>query len=236
MKVLFNLCKLRNCGIKIIDNSTYLDSDEFVYQEYKASDVFCIDVLEKHVIGQASGLTTNIVQSFEESEFKNLKDGWYTLHHIILPSKDYFERLKGVGGVLFQYDTFYYADSEKFYKFKSGSSEEVSITEIIERNPINTSILEYKVNYFSVCDLNECYIRLAKASLDSYIRCKPKAGSELLFNRDVVWMTLNVIKYYVELGELENAEIMLSKLNTCNGFCKHLNRIEGNEKGCGCGN
>lgn len=235
MKILFNLCKSKNCGINIIDNSTYLDSDEFVYQEFKASDVFCIDVLEKHVIDSDSILTVKINKSFGQSNFINLKDGWYSLHHIVLPSQDYFNRLKEVGGVLFKYETFYYTDGEKFYKFKGNLQQETTINEIIERNPINTSILEYQVNYLSVCEINECYIKLAKASLDSYIRCKPKAGSELLFNRDVVWMTLNVIKYYVELGEMESAEIILNKLDTCNGFCKHLNKLSGNEKGCGCG-
>lgn len=233
MKVTFNFCKLNNCGIKITDNSEYLSGEDFVFQEFKSEDIYCINVLEEHKIEEDSIYTTKITKAFESSEFEKLIDGWYTLHHIILPSEEYFNKIKLEEGIFNQYNGFYYTDGEKYYKYLDSETTEVDIIEIVTRNPLNTSILSYCANYFSLCQLNECYINYARKILSGNIRCENYQSKELIFNRDLIWMTLNVIKYYVELEKLENALVLLNKLDSCNGVCKH-NLKEYDTKRCNC--
>jgi pentatricopeptide repeat protein len=49
-------------------------------------------------------------------------------------------------------------------------------------------------------------------------------------------MTINVIKYYLDRGEYEEAERVLEEIIGCNGFCSNSNSNSKSKKGgCGCG-
>ena len=42
---------------------------------------------------------------------------------------------------------------------------------------------------------------------------------EAIYNRDFLWMTINVIKYHTEFGDLLEAQRLLETINSCNGLC-----------------
>lgn len=56
------------------------------------------------------------------------------------------------------------------------------------------------------------------------LKCKSKNADldNLIFKRDFVWMTINVIKYSVSLGQYAEAQRILEQVNTCNGFVIQL--------------
>jgi hypothetical protein len=235
MNITFSYCKLDSCGIKVTDTSTYLDSSTTgqVFQQFKASEVYCVDVLEKHIIGSDSTYTTKWASAAGSSEFSSLVDCWYTVHHIVLPTKEYFDTALAAGGVINTYSGFYYTDGTKFYLYANNTSTEVTITEVVTRNVENTSILKYEADYFSICNLNACLIKLIEITLNKNIKCQSSQLVEDTFNRDLVWMAIYVIKYYVESGDLESALILLNKLQSCNGVCNYVNNTY-NGSGCGC--
>lgn len=235
MNITFSYCKLDSCGIKITDTSTYLDNSTTgqVFQQFKASEIYCVDVLEKHIIGASSTYTTIIIPAAGSSSFSSLVDCWYTVHHIILPSKVYFDTALAGGGIINTYAGFYYTDGTKFYLYANNVSTEVTITEIVTRNVENTSILKHVADYFSICSLNTCLIKLAESTLNKNIKCQSSLVIEDVFNRDLIWMSTYVIKYYVESGDLESALILLNKIQSCNGVCNYINETY-NGSGCSC--
>ena len=60
------------------------------------------------------------------------------------------------------YDVVYYSDGLKVYKYIDNESVEVSIDEVINRNPERTTISIVTKNYVSVCYLKKCYINLCQ--------------------------------------------------------------------------
>jgi len=54
-----------------------------------------------------------------------------------------------------------------------------------------------------------------------------------IFNRDLVWMTINVIKYSIEIGQYYEAQRFLENLIGCGNICAEY--ISDNKKGSGCG-
>ena len=53
-------------------------------------------------------------------------------------------------------------------------------------------------------------------------------------------MTMNVIKYYLDLKQLSEAQRLLEETMSCNGFCKSsflkYSLTNNTVSGCGCGN
>ena len=136
------------------------------------------------------------------------------------------------------YDAVYYTDGLKIYKYIDNESVAVSIDEVINRNPEGTTISIIKKNYVSVCFLKKCYVNLCQQLFKSNIltECSNfnKNNCELIFQRDLVWMALNVIHYYTELNQLAEAERIIEQLGRgCNGLCKS-NESNVSKSGCGC--
>jgi hypothetical protein len=64
-----------------------------------------------------------------------------------------------------------------------------------------------------------------------YNKCK-KVNNNALFDRDFLWMTINVIKYNLDLGYNEEAQRILDEFNSCgNNICNNYSSIN---YGCGC--
>lgn len=241
MIVKLNVCKLGgedNCYLKIVDASTDFlpeNSETPEFQKFKLSEVKNIDVIRLNGIDKTDILKVFISDVGLSNTFKIEKDGWYDIQHIILPTKEWFDKALAEGGMIYTYDTVYYVDGEKLYKYKDMTTTEVKIEEILNRNPINTTISLACQDHFSIFYLMHCYILLAEKLLSVNLRCKDEQLSELTFNRDVLWMAINIIKYAVEFGDLSGAAVRLSKLDYCNGLCKKLDSGTLNISGCGCG-
>jgi hypothetical protein len=81
----------------------------------------------------------------------------------------------------------------------------VEIDELL-RNPSNTNINIISKEVFSICFLWECYINYCKEILSSKLSKCSTLSDDAKFNRDVVWMAINVIKYYLDKEDYESAE------------------------------
>lgn len=89
---------------------------------------------------------------------------------------------------------------------------------------------------FSICHLRKCYKNICQSIFNSRIfdKCfKAKVNSDLIFRRDLVWATINVIQYLVDSEQFAEAQLVLERINECPGLCTEQEKESG-KKGCGC--
>lgn len=162
-------------------------------------------------------------------------DGWFTLDYIVIPTKEWFDKSEGQW---LDYNTIYYSDGTYIYKYFQGETTQVSEDELFERNPEDTSISKITQNFMSICYLKKCFIALCKEIFDKrgFAKCqtKGKIDDTTVYYRDLIWMTINIISYFTEFGQLAEAQRILEKIQEgCNGICKSNYRGQ-TTNGCGC--
>ena len=235
-----------SCKITVEDlTSGYIPEDSTFTAKggFKYSETISIDVLQ---LNRTTGKQLlRPVYTLHEGPLSPVTlpitlDGWYKIQHILLPTKDWFnEQLeKGNQSLLSMYDTVYYSDGNKVYKYINGKSTVVDLLELIERNPEDTTMYRYTEEYVSICFLRKCYINLCQQIFNSraFDKCwnKNKIDSELIFKRDLVWMAINVINYMIEFRQYAEAERLIERLTSCNGLCQSAYSTYNKSIGCGC--
>lgn len=223
----------------------YIEDNRFNY-----SDTVTVNIIQYI---STSETTTKVTlgtlhnSKMDEAYYSPDKDGYYQITHLILPT--FNENLNGedfqkliISGI-----TYYMADvsdceNVQFYKYwYNESTNQIVLStaeaeELIEVNNNYTTISKKILNTFSVCELYDCYIKLCKSLLNNAnLKCSNKNSDldDLIFKRDFVWMTLNVIEYCIEKGQYLEAQRILEKLSTCGSFCQDINNVK--PCGCGCG-
>ena len=163
------------------------------------------------------------------------EDGRFTVNYYVLPTLEWVERNVSA---LDLYAKVYCADLDKIYLYKLEGGkylkEEIKVEDFID---IEHSTLSYTTaQFFSIINTRGCYLDLVKDLFESraLTGCFSKSNidPELIFKRDLAWMTLNIIEYLVDLGQLEEAQRYITILHqNCNGICKSKNSTS---NGCGC--
>lgn len=110
--------------------------------------------------------------------------------------------------------------------------EEADLIELINSEK-EISVVKAQQDTFSICYLNNCFLNICQNIYNSmsFGKCI-KQNKDLVFNRDLLWMIINVIKYNLDLGYPLEAQRVLDEFNSCgNNICS--NSINSNY-GCGC--
>lgn len=232
-----------NCSITVQDTTEYLSEDftGIVANKFKYSDTISIDVLyyNKLQTPYYSNLTyNNHTDSSTQTKISVDQDGWFTVIHIVLPSKEWFEKeLKKEASTLGLYTIVYYSDGSNIYKYIDGESSKVDIKEVIEINNLNTPINRTQKDFVSICFLKKCYINLCQQIFSDrgFSKCLQKntIDNELVYKRDLLWMSLNVIKYLTENEQLYEVERIIETIQGCNGLCSSQNNSN-QVSSCGC--
>lgn len=253
MNPIFNICNAGNSKIRIQDVTQeaeeYIPEDinnvESLYGYYsnnrfKYSQTYTINILLYNT-EEPSVVDYNFTdhQSYlDEAYFDLKKDGYYTVQHYILPSVDWLRDQESKETNILDNDiSIYVTDGNKIYYYKDGELEEKSIECFSKlENVEDTTISKLDKNTFSIYYIYNCYINTCKQIFNrSNIRClnKNTDQQDLNFKRDFLQMTINVLKYYTELGQLNEAQRLLSQFDTCNTFCSTSNNHV-THSGCGC--
>ena len=243
MELNINVTTSNNCKIIVSDISTYLAEDfsGTVKGKFKYSDTVSIDVL------QHNKTTETIYRDPVYTKHDTIQpinipvefDGWFEIIHLVLPSIEWVNKeiSKGEGSALDLYNLVYFSDGIDIYKYLGGNVSQVTITEVLEVNPINTTISKTSRDYVSICFLRKCYINLCQQIFNdrgfSHCWSKNEVDSELVYKRDLIWMAINVIKYLTECEQLAEVERIIETIQGCNGLCTSSNLIR-NTNGCGC--
>lgn len=243
MELNINVTTNEECKVVISDISTYLAEDfsGTVKGKFKYSDTISIDVLQ-HNKTTETVYRDPIYTKHDTLQPINIPiefDGWFDVIHLVLPNIEWFNREadKREGSALSLYDSVYFSDGINIYKYLNGNVSQVTIDEVLEVNPINTTISKISRDYVSICFLRKCYINLCQQIFENrgFSRCwnKNKVDSELIYKRDLVWMAINVVKYLTQCEQLAEAERVIETIQGCNGLCVSTN-LTNSTNGCGC--
>lgn len=250
MQLNIKVCTDDSCKIIVVDNtevggSGYLpeSSSVTVLNRFKYSETMSIDVLQYNRIDNPEIQVP--VYSPHESQSKGVIlpvnfDGWFSVYHIVLPTEAWFlsEKEKETGSSLPLYQVVYYSDGTNIFKYLNGEIQATTLEEVIERNTEGTTISKIDKNYVSICFLKKCYISLCQQIFNSrgFSKCwnKNSLENDLVYRRDLVWMTINVIKYMTQFNQLAEAQRIIERIGGCNGLCKSEFKQLTNH-GCGCG-
>lgn len=243
MELNINVTTSDSCKIIVSDISTYLAEDfsGTVKGKFKYSDTVSIDVLQ-HNKTTETVYRDPIYTKHDTLQPINIPvefDGWFDVIHLVLPSIEWFntEASKDEGSALGLYNIVYFSDGIDIYKYIDGNVSQVTINEVLEINPINTTISKTNRNYVSICFLRKCYINLCQQIFNdrglSHCWNKNKVDSELIYKRDLVWMAINIIKYLTEYKQLAEVERIIETIQGCNGLCVS-SKLTSTTNGCGC--
>lgn len=232
-----------SCKVIVQDLSAYLPEDQtgVVKGKFKYSDTISIDVLQ-HNKSKETVYTDPVYTQHNTADLINIPvkfDGWFTVIHLVLPTKEWFDKeiSKQEGSAVGLYNIVYYSDGTTIYKYINGQSQETTIEEVIEVNPVDTTISKVGQDYVSICFLRKCYINLCQQIFNSrgFSPCwnKNNIDSDLIFRRDLVWMAINVIKYLTECEQLAEVERIIETIKGCNGLCVSSD-VTSKISGCGC--
>lgn len=237
MELSINITTNDSCKVIIEDESEYKSEDSTTISkgEFKYSETISIDVLQLNKTSETEYQDPVYTEHDDEAEAVEISvdfDGWFSVVHVVLPTKEWFKESSAVG----LYDTVYYSDGENIYKYIDGTTSQVTIEEVLEVNTTNTTISITSKDYFSICYIRKCFIDLCKQIFNdrAFSSCwsDNDVDSELIYKRDLVWMAINVIKYLVKCNQLAEAERVVEILNDCNGICPADSTSSTN--GCGC--
>lgn len=231
----------------IIEDTTIYDSESNTgksFHSFKASETGSVFVLEYHKNNIESEYLSPIIVDHHSLSRKYQvtipKDGWFTIHHIVLPTKDciYSFVEAEMQGITFGY----YLDFDNIYDRnrldQNGNPIKVSIKEVLEGNTnIATTQISSK-DYISILNLQKCLVNLCQELFDNLVtsgKCFTTKDnkSELSFKRDLVWMAINVIKYMSKYNMRAEAARIINQLEGCNGICTGNTNAK-KVQGCGC--
>ena len=246
MKLNINIHTNNKCKIIIEDLSEYRpeSSQGLVAKQFKYSETASIVIIE-HIKAFENNIIDNPVIKVHDRDNITLPikfDGYFKVQYIVIPNQQWFEQelSRESGSALNDYKIIYFTDGIYIYKYFPETKEPPRIVfaeELVERNPTEEdSISKIESEHVSICHIQKCYVDLCKQIFDksNLAPCFSKENiDDLIYKRDLVWMTINVVTYLVSLCQLNEAERYIELINGCNGVCKQ-NKKSNNDMSCGC--
>lgn len=156
------------------------------------------------------------------------RDGFYKLYRITLDPTEQVE-------IFYRYDE----ETNTLYKSVNGEleTEVKDLMEIILVNPLHvgTNVTKFANLFVDYRQLYECYIDHVKALLD--VCCGDKCvdhyiESQLIYERDFIWMTLEILKYLLQRQEIHRAGNLINRFIGCNNMCHNIQRDTADRRGC----
>lgn len=172
-------------------------------------------------------LFTSHKDSIDESFHNLTKDGHYIIDHIVLYDLDYMIHNSKTG---------YCTEGSSFYKCINGQPQtdengnliEYPLEIIMQVNDF--SIYKISQETFSISYLHKYYLDLCKQNLRCLMknRCSKDTND---FNIDLIWLSINAIRFNLEFGFLTNAQSIIEDLMRCTNACYNQS-IKTNERKC----
>lgn len=235
----FKIDNLNNIVIK--DTTVYESECSNNFVKYRKEDTGSIFVLGYHYPPDKEEYTTPLYinKHTVDSEYiiKVPKDGWITLYHIILPTKEYVQELHSkYPKYVKQFPYLYYIDDGQVFDWKNKTA--IDIETLLEFGGGEKSFLIGETDYISIWNLQKCLVNLCLEifnNLGAFGKCfnSSSVDAELKYKRDLVWMAIHVVRYLAKCDMKAEAARIINQLEGCNGICTQ--RTTNAPKGCGCG-
>lgn len=243
MDVLIKITPTDTCKIVITDLTTYKNENlQSVSQDkFKFSETMAIDVIQHNKLGGRviKNVIYNTHKDSTDTEMSINFDGWFTITHIILPTKEWVESelSKQEGSAIGLYSIVYYTDGNIIYEYTKQATKEIALEDLLKQNLVNTTAFKTTQDYISICFLRKCYINLCQSIFNnrgfSMCRDTNQANLDLIYRRDLLLMSLNIIKFLTEKEQLNEVERLIESLRGCNGLCSESDILfKSNDCGC----
>lgn len=236
------------------------DITQYLYGKYKYSDCVTIDIVTNHSEdieykihnhNQIVEDPTNddvYIYDLERTQFTVTKDGYYVLTHVIIPTLNWYEEEYAHSDNSYKnnFEEIYVFDVDKkeIFKVKEDNKElsnpkSINILDIKNVDVQNTSLYKCYIDVFYTGFLQRCYINYCKKLFKKLIKvenytCLNDNDQDLIYARDFLWMTLNIINYQVGFKQYLEAQRVLDTVNFCGGFCKEIDQYGRLTSSCGC--
>lgn len=222
------------------------ESDQYIpeeqdfdrYYNFKYSETVTINIIQSNTSKESEYIKVYYNSHdilLDESLIELPEDGLYSITHMVLPTVSWLQRIiEKDETFLNEYNQIFVSDGNKIYQYINQELVEVPPELLIDINTSKTTISRGKSNTFSIWFLQSCYISICNQILQNRVlKCSTSINGDLLFKRDLIWMTINVIKYYISLKQMYEAQRILEQINYCNNICKEHNKSQGGID-CGC--
>lgn len=238
MEAVFKICSKGTCGIEITglerDGNQYKAEDNNIQsiRTYKYTESITLNVIMSVSYDgtqtiEAIEPVTHVLEGIDNVIFNYNKDGIHKIVHIILPTQ------KLLNDVSLYTNFIYYDEANDLIKM---NNEEITVEQLLEIEPADdNTIIRADKQTFCICYLNECYYRICKDLLTKFCgKCinKLQKDQQEVYNRDIVWMTISVIKYLIEFGQYNEAQRILEAITQCGNICGNLKSKDNNSCGC----
>ena len=272
--IMFKIKKSCNCNLVITDISNcYYDNSSEEFMKFTYEDTITLDIV---TLEKTDGPRLLAVVYTTHEKGKNLNevnlplgnDGLININHIIIPTVSWYNKQKNKEhNTLNKYKNIYVSDGKRLYKLENKHLNEIDPINLIINDWFDeTTIFKSQQFLFLTCYLTKCYVNLCNQVIKELAKNKnAKNGhysgecsnvnneaKDLIYNKDLVYITLNVINYLTQDCLFEEAEQILENIQSCKGICYNNNELLLNESskmyysnqnsvgiiyntGCGCG-
>lgn len=221
----------------------FMPADSGVSNEYyRTTDVIFLDLVTYNAIDNPKLTGFKYIIDSDDS-YLNYKldyisniDGWFTVDHIVLPTMDYMLNFISPSGTEAKEDTFY---NGVYLAYDKSNDQYVELTvtdglytqtivtlPYIKEHLTNINLIGIEEQLFLIGHLEHCYESMIKFILynNLYDKCLYKDSdiNNLFRNRDIVWMSLELIRRLINQCKFFEAQRILERINTCNTFCSTL--------------
>ena len=204
-----NLC---NCDIHITDTSYSLYKDQFNYKDTVTIDIITYNNLSNPQ--RIAMVTTDHNRGYlNECKIPLSNDGHYTIHHIILPTVDwYYKQIDSNDDHTKKYFEIIVSDCKNVYKVEDGKLYPIDVEYLINKPTKFVSMLRFQQEYVMICHINNCFNKSFTNLLDD-------PSDQNKYKTDFIWCTLEVLKILICNKEYEKAENIIENFFVCGGFC-----------------
>lgn len=229
MNINFNIFKYDYNTICITGHDQYIltyDWDNYVLGDYIYSDTITLNILTSLDSNGNENIYNYYINEHNNSEDSILidipKDGLYKITHIIIPTKQWFEKYSNNN---YDYNNIYYYDNGNIFDL---NNKIVNINDILKEKETTSVWFDSKL-IFSSNNIRDCFYKHANEFLKEYCSNK-KCFKDNFKIFDVIWIGMHVIKYLLDLNRFFEAQYILEKLTKCSGICQ--NKINKHECNC----
>ena len=173
-------------------------------------------------------------------EYRADVDGWFTVHHLILPTTDWFRKVDLSQFEDGMYYVFNVAEEQAWrYDLVNGvviDMKRVSTMDIMD-NLTNINLLGVEESVFLIGNLEACFENHIKTIIynNLYKDCGSQGKTPDIYrNRDIIWMAYELIRKLIKQCDYYEAQRLLERFQGCNGFCNSKNSKSSYSNGCNC--
>lgn len=245
-----------------LDQKLFSYTEEISTSNPRPQDLIFLDFVVYNKINSAKidNLTYTMINDEDYLKYaihyKCEKDGWYSIAHYYIYSSFYLNYLINQGtiteGTYYCYNNGYTEELEIeqsidleegcFGTVNINDGQVTSTSKIDDINSIyltTSNAFTYEAiteDIFSIGLLEECFGYKIKEIIYNGIYCNcGEVDSIKMRDRDMIWMTIELIKYLVKHCRYFEAQRILEKIDTCNSFCNNYNNIDSKlVPNCGC--